>query len=229
MVTDQKSLPHSTDYNFDKIIITDSDDNNKLFGNVWINKGRYKAYELSPYDETLLLDVDYIVNSNLLLKTFDIMDDFICHDSVNYLMNVYGVQENLSEYSFPSLWATAVTFKKTHRVKQIFECLKMIQENYQHFSDIHKFESDTFRNDYALTLAWRLVNGHTYVKSDIIPWNLMHIGLKTYVYKNNDDFYDTEYTIVFDKWRQGKLKKEYIIIKDCDFHVINKELLADII
>lgn len=229
LITDQKSIPEQSTYKFDNIIFVDSDSNNKLFGNVWINKGRYRAYELSPYDETLLLDVDYVVNSNLLLKTFDLMDDFICHESVNYLMNVYGVKENLSEYSFPSLWATAVAFKKTKRVKQIFDCLKMVQENYQHYSDIHKFDSETFRNDYGLTLAWRIVNGHTYVKSDIIPWNLMHIGLKTAIYKNSKDFYDTEYTVIFDRWKQGKLKKEYIVVKDCDFHVINKELLGDIL
>ena len=43
-------------------------------GSVWYNCGRYLAYNLSPYDETLLLDTDYIVNSNKLLKTFSFSD-----------------------------------------------------------------------------------------------------------------------------------------------------------
>jgi hypothetical protein len=72
------------------------------------------------------------------------------------------------------------------------------------------------------------VNGHQPVKSDIIPWNLMHIGPKTYVYKNNTNPFCTEYTIVYDKWMRGKIKKEYITIKDMDFHVINKDIFLEL-
>ena len=46
-----------------------SDKSNTREQQVWINKGRYQAYELSPYEETLVLDVDYIINSDKLLKT----------------------------------------------------------------------------------------------------------------------------------------------------------------
>lgn len=229
LITDQNSLQASTGYKFDKVITVEADPNNHFQGRVWINKGRYQAYELSPYDETLLLDVDYVVNSDRLLKTFDIMDDFCCHENISYLMYNYGTKEYLSEKSLPTLWATVVTFKKTQRVKQIFESLKMIQNNYQHYAHIHRFDTDTYRNDYALTLAWRLVNGHSYVKSDIIPWNLMHIGLKTAVYKNNSDFFDTEYTVIYDKWMRGKIKKEYITVKDMDFHIINKDVFLEIL
>jgi hypothetical protein len=37
----------------------------------WKNSNRFKCYELSPYDETLVLDVDYIVNSSFLLNLFE--------------------------------------------------------------------------------------------------------------------------------------------------------------
>jgi hypothetical protein len=49
------------------------------------------------------------------------------------------------------------------------------------------------------------------------------------VLKNNNDFYDTEYTIIYDKWMRGKVKKEYITIKDTDFHVINKDVFLEIL
>jgi len=231
IVTDQQSFATSSGYEFDNVFTIDSDPNNTFNGRVWLNKGRYQAYQLSPYDETILLDVDYLINSDTLLKVFDIMDDFVCHESINFLMNEYNKKEHLdfsNDLTIPTLWATVVGFKKTKRVDNIFQCLKMVQENYQHYSNIHKFSCDTYRNDYGLTIAHRIVNGHSYVRSDIIPWNLTHIGPKTTVYKNNNDDFCAEYTVVYDKWMNSKIKKQYIIIKDMDFHVINKDLFMEL-
>ena len=231
IVTDKSSYATSTGYAFDNVYTIDSDPNNTFQGRVWLNKGRYRSYELSPYDETILLDVDYVINSDTLLKVFDVMDDFCCHESINFLMNEYNKKEHLdfsNDLTLPTLWATVVGFKKTKRVENIFKCLQMVQENYQHYANIHKFSCDTYRNDYGLTIAHRIVNGHSNVRSDILPWNLTHIGPKTFVYKNNDEAYCNDYTVVFDKWRQGKIKKEYIIVKDMDFHIINKDIFLEL-
>lgn len=229
LITDKKSVKKKNKI-FEKVIYIDSDSTNTFQGRVWLNKGRYRCFELTPYDETLLLDVDYVINSDRLLKIFDIMDDFCCHNQITFLMDEYNKQERFSnELSISSLWATVVAFKKTNRIKQIFECLKMVQENYEHYSNIHKFPLDTYRNDYGLTLSWLIVNGHLPVKSDIIPWNLIHIGPKAHVYKNNNDGFNTEYTVIFDRWMRGKIKKEYITIKDMDFHIINKDIFLEII
>lgn len=229
LITDKSSII-SLNHPFDKIITVESDPNNIFQGRIWLNKGRYQCFNLTPYDETLLLDVDYMINSNRLLQVFDVVDDFCCHEHVSFLMDSYNKIEKLNndDLSLSTLWATVVCFKKTNRVKQIFECLEMVQKNYEHYGQIHKFSTDTYRNDYALTLAWYIANGHSYNCSDIIPWNLMHIGLKTYVYKNNDTEFNTEYTVIYDKWLRGKIKKEYITIKDMDFHIINKDIFLEL-
>jgi hypothetical protein len=229
IVTDESSLASKTDYEFDKTVIIEPDRTNRRDWGIWINKGRYQAYELSPYDETLLLDVDYMVNSNKLLTCFELYDDFFCHDTTSFAMYPKAPQEVLSGYSFNTLWATAIVFKKTQRVKQIFESLEMVQKNFAHYSNIHHFIANTFRNDYGLTLALRLVNGHTLPKQDIIPWNLFHIGKNTTVYANSDDEFNTEYTILFDNWQRGKIRKEYITVKDMDFHVMNKDNFVELI
>ena len=75
VVTDESSVA-KTDYSFDNIVITTPDKNNKRDWGMWINKGRYQAFDFRPYDETLLLDTDYVVNSDKLLKTFDISKEF---------------------------------------------------------------------------------------------------------------------------------------------------------
>jgi len=228
VVTDEKSITDQT-YVFDKVITVSPDLNNIRDGAVWINKGRYQAYDYSPYDETLLLDTDYMVNSDKLLRVFDYYDDFCCHDTTSFLMQHGAAQEVLSAYSFKTLWATAVVFRKSQRAKQIFECLEMVQKNYDHYCNIHSFVGGVYRNDYALTLALRIANGHSDNKQDIIPWNLVHVGKNTSVFRNNDDEFNTEYTIVYDNWQRGKIRKEYITIKDMDFHVMNKEHFMDLI
>jgi hypothetical protein len=229
LVTDEESLVSSSGYKFDKVVTVKADKDNIRDGMPWINKGRYQAYELSPYDETLLLDVDYVVNSDRLIKCFDLYEDFCCHDNTAFYMHPKVSQELLSSYSYKTLWATAVVFKKTERAKQIFECLKMVQENYTHYANIHQFISNVYRNDYALTLALRIVNGHTVLPGDIIPWNLLHVGKNTSVYANTDDEFNTEYTVLFDNWQKGKIRKEYITIKDTDFHVMNKDIYVELI
>jgi hypothetical protein len=229
LITDRDSLPDVVSTVFDNVMLAEADKSNKRDWGMWINKGRYRAYALSPYDETILLDTDYMVNSDKLLKLFDMGTDFCCHDTTSFLMDPKAVQEVLSVYSYKTLWATVVMFKKTDRARQIFECLEMVQNNFNHYSMIHGFVAATFRNDYALTLATRIVNGHLNPKSDVIPWNLVHVGKNTSVYKNSDDEFNTEYTVMFDNWNRGKIRKEYAIIKDTDFHVMNKENFLELI
>ena len=229
MVTDSESLPVKQTYQFDNVIMATADKTNFRDWGMWINKGRYRAYELSPYDETILLDTDYMINSDKLLKTFELPTDFCCHDTTSFLMHPESAQEALSTYSFNTLWATVVMFRKTGRAKQIFECLEMIQNNFEHYATMHGFISATFRNDYGLSLATRIVNGHTVSKRDVIPWNLLHVGKNTTMYRNNDSELNTEYTVLFDNWSRGKVRKEYLTIKDTDFHVMTKENFMELI
>lgn len=229
LVTDEESVPANDDYVWDKIVKVTPDKNNFRDWGMWINKGRYMAYDLSPYDETILLDVDYVVNSDKLLTLFDIDTDFCCHNKTNFLMHPGIPQELLSAYSYETLWATVVMFRKSNRAEQIFQCLEMVQKNYEHYANIHNFIAPVYRNDYALTLALNIANGHGANPSDYIPWDLLHIGKNTQVYKTGEEEFDTEYTVMFDNWQKGKIRKEYINVKDIDFHIMNKDLYAEII
>ena len=222
IVTDKDSIPKQPTYTFDNTILVKPDRNNFRDWGVWVNKGRHQAFKLSPYDETLLLDVDYVVNSNKLLKVFEVYDDFCCHENTTFLMHPKVPQDLLSSYSYRTLWATVIAFKKTSRAKQVFDSMEMIQSKFEHYGYIHSFISGTFRNDYALTLALRIANGHNLLKTDIIPWNLMHVGKSTQVYAETNDVANTEYVVTYDNWQRGKIRKEYMIVKDLDFHLLNK-------
>lgn len=229
IVTDKLSIPEAQAYEFDNVVITDPDRNNKRDWGLWFNKGRYRAYELSPYDDTLLLDADYMINSKALLQTFIMPTDICCHNKSSFLLYPKAPQEMLSVYSFNTLWATVVRFQKTIRSKLVFESLEMIQNNFDHYATIHGFVSSTFRNDYALTIAMRLVNGHFHPKETIIPWSLTHIGKTGKIYRDTDDEFNTKYTFIDSVWQKGRIKNEYIKIQDFDFHVMNKENFMELI
>lgn len=223
LITNEKSNIGA--HPFDNIIITDSNETNSRDWGIWINKDRYKAYEFSPYDETILLDTDYLVNSRTLLKLFDLPTEFCFHNRTSFLLQPNAIQEIISPYSFNTAWATVIKFKKTNKAKQIFDCMAMIQNNYDHYANIHGFISIPYRNDYALTLATKIVNGHLDDKANIIPWNLVHVAKEQRVYRIND----TSYMLMHEVTHREKTRSEYIIIKDTDFHMLNKDNFMELI
>lgn len=217
IVTDSESIPNTLDYQFDNTILADKQTGNMKGNTQWNNKGRYRAYELTPYTETLILDTDYLVNSDMLLKPFELYDDFMCHRDTSFLMIKDPMQEMVSPSSFQSVWATVVYFKKTDRTKQIFECLQMVQDNYSHYVNLYNIPSIMFRNDYALTIALRIVNGHRENMNDYIPWPLLHLSNEVHAYRDND----TQYTLIKDK--------KYLVISDTDFHLLNKNNFMELV
>lgn len=215
VVTDHSTDLSNYDYQFDNVIVVESDQSNTKNKEIWINKGRYQAYDLSPYDETLLIDVDYVINSNQLNKLFDVYEDFMCPKKIRYLLYEQSYKECMSEKSYEILWATIIAFKKTPRTKHIFDCMRMVQENYEHYVQVHDILGYTFRNDFALTIALRIVNGQTESLSDYMPWDLLHVSKDIILHRRSDTSYLAIETI--------PEKKKYCVVNDTDFHCLNKE------
>lgn len=222
LVTDVSSLPSVPDEIFDLVtVVSPQPDNFKGSNSVWINKGRYRAYELTPYNETIVLDTDYIVNSDQLNTIFDIYDDFMCAKYASYMMFNDVPKDVVSKSSFDCAWATVMAFKKSKKAEQIFDCIKMVQENYIHYSNLYAFVPMPYRNDYALAIALHIVNGGIEDTSNYIPWQLVHVNERAKVYKTD---LMNEFVIT----RQNK-RTEYIKVKDFDFHMLDKENFLEII
>ena len=80
----------------------------------WKNFTRDKIYNLTPYDKTLVLDSDYIINSTVLKPAFDNDYDFQIYQ---HSMDLSGWRpteefERVSQWSIPFYWATAFVFQK---------------------------------------------------------------------------------------------------------------------
>lgn len=214
VITDRSSV--TCEHNFDHVIFREPDRSNTRKKGVWINKGRYEVYDLTPYTDTLVLDTDYLVNSDKLLKLFDMPQDFLCHRRCRFMMEKFPA-ERISPSSFETLWATVLRFRKTTRTKEIFNMIEMVQKNYEHYGELHQFSVDVYRNDYALTLALHTVNGHVENSEDYIPWDLIHAGISVHVRR----IADTEYCLEYKPNETDR--PHYLIIRDQDFHMLHKD------
>jgi len=181
----------------------------------WKNSGRSRAYELSPYDETILLDADYVVNSDQLLRLFDIQQDFLCHRVSNSITgtNWSNRLESFGEYKFPMWWATVVYFRKTERARAIFDAMAMVEANYTHYANLYNFKHRPFRNDYALSIAIGIASGHILNTEFDIPWTLQAVPPEVTVKQHEKGY----------KFVYGN---KHLLVDNQDFHAMGKKHLS---
>ena len=159
---------------FDKVIQVDNSLQNYKPGQsnyVWRNGDRYRAYELSPYDETILIDSDYLILDDSILKLFEQDFDYriMTHNQTpdntwNETMGIFGLQYQ---------WATVVLFKKTEKSEMLFGLVGRIQRNYRYYVNLYHIGRSNFRNDYAFTIANNILNGYDQGMSDGISWKML--------------------------------------------------------
>jgi hypothetical protein len=176
LVTDSKQYLMDTFPNdiavFDKIIdSTDSTTQTKRFYNgtsefkkhVWKNSNRVDCYAVTPYDQTLVIDSDFIINSSFLSYVWDQPNEFLIYDQHNDLAMWRDTSEfeYVSEQSIPFYWATVFFFKKSKLNESFFTLIKHIKENWIYFVKLYQLNSTKFRNDIAFSIAIHMMNGFT--------------------------------------------------------------------
>jgi hypothetical protein len=139
----------------------------------WKNFGRNLAYELSPYDETLVIDVDYVVLDSSLLKIFDLPWDYLLQHHAQSLNNE-PVPSVMGVHSLPYVWATVFAFRKTPQAQMFFDLVRRIQANYHYYRELFNVESRSYRNDYAFAMANIIINGFT-LNSNSMPGAMLNI------------------------------------------------------
>lgn len=125
------------------------------------NVDRCDAYNISPYDETLLIDADYLILSDSLNS---------CWGHNNELMMNWSYQDIMSERDDPTLkrlsptgitmyWATVVYFRKTDFAEQFFKTVEHVRDNREYYQDVYKWPGSLYRNDYSFSVAAHMLGG----------------------------------------------------------------------
>lgn len=144
----------------------------------WNNLDRYMAYQLSPYDQTLLLDSDYLVLDKNLLKLFDVVNDYIIPFNNINIDNLTMPKDTMGTHSLPFLWATIVAFNKTDKTEKLFDLVRRVQKNYRYYTKLYNIKNTNYRNDYAFAIADNIINGYTQDCRHYLPWTMLTVSNK---------------------------------------------------
>ena len=189
----------------------------------WHNASRVDAYTLTPWDQTLVLDADYVVASNSLKQLLLAPQDFMCHNwawDLTMTNNFSGLN-TFGEHNMPMWWATVMMFRKSNTAQYIFDSMHMVRENWQHYRDLYHIQNKTYRNDFALSIALGIVSGHTQ-HVDNIFWPLASV-LPEY----RLEYIDSDHYMVTYQDQQGNWKT--MSWTGMDFHAMGKHHLGAIV
>ena len=214
---------------FDRVIMNSrrNDSSSRNFADAglitWHNTNRMDAYNISPWEQTLLLDADYVVASNNLEKILDSDQDLLTHRSAYDVtsqndfsgLNYFGV------YRMPMWWATVIMFRKSQHARLIFESMSMIRDHWKHYVNIYRTGNSVYRNDHSLTIALGIVDGHT-LDHTMIPWSLASVLPEHELTQIEQDCYRVDFV-------DNENRRRWVEIKNQDFHAMGKKHLGDIV
>ena len=128
----------------------------------WRNHNRSDCYEMSPFDETIVLDVDYITCNDVLLNCFKIDEEFLIYknptDIVSTVRNIDSF-DRISDRSIDMWWATGFYFKKSSFMKMYFDLVIHIKENWTYYRLIYQIPNVNYRNDFSFSIAIHILRG----------------------------------------------------------------------
>ena len=189
------------------VTIENANNNTKL-GLPWHNLERCQAFDHSPYDRTIVIDVDYLCFSDKLKRLCDSRHDFLIHDRAHDVSHRQSLTyERMS--MLPLVWATVLIFSKIERVRRIFDAVKLVKQHYHHYCNLYRIDYRNFRNDYAFAIALNQVNGyHGY---DVVPDSIATLPNDCQILSRDDHGISYRYLDNVNN------------IKNQDVHVLNKE------
>lgn len=185
------------------------------------NCNHWEAFYLSPYDETLFIDADYLIMSKALENCWDNDSDIMINSKIfdlGYTKEPYS--RSIDEFGIKMYWATVIYFRKTEYAKFIFDTVRHIQENYEYYKHLYYFSNGMFRNDHAFSIAIHMMNGFTTNNTSVteLPITGLLMSWDTHdIYKVNGV---NDITLYAEKEEKGK----YLLVrlKNQDVHIMNK-------
>jgi hypothetical protein len=215
---------------FDQIIIVDrpiTDNIRRLNDGIesktvpFINANRSSAWDLTPYDRTLLIDSDYLIFSNTLSEFWNYDSSFMISSAMDDLCgDRIGVLDSwVSDEGIPLYWATTIMFTKNQESKLYFDLVKSIKQNYQIYAEIYRFDSRIYRNDIAFSIAKHIIEGFVTLKAQNLP-PILTAQDKDLI----ASVQDSGLTMLL----QDKLSDKIILgkLSNRDIHVMNKQAIV---
>ena len=179
MVWLKESQPkHIIDSCFDHIVLTDDDMKKNMrthndspwtaFHAQFNNSNKHKVFEYSPFDKTILLDIDYILKTDFLNMAFNYEGVAMYSNAINLRNDKpHLFEQYLYDVGIPMWWSTVVYFDRSDESKIFFDSWEHVADNYEFYQYLYNFPGKLFRTDYCTSIAIHIMNG-------MIPGNVVH-------------------------------------------------------
>ena len=119
----------------------------------FFNEDRYNSYSVSPFDRTLVIDVDYFLMSDRLNSVWDLSGFKVSHDAVNLAGNSITVTHG----DLRQVWATILYFDRSEISRTLFELAGHVYMNWDFYAPFYSVPLQPRRNDFAFAIAVRLL------------------------------------------------------------------------
>lgn len=160
------------DLAFDEVVLVDSgsrENKRTHYDSPWHkftsdfrNGNKHNVIKYTPYDQTLLLDVDYIVQNNSLDYVFGSGQGVALFHRAESLTGLAPPmsQQYLSAGGIPMLWSTAIYFdRNTDLAQMFFDTWAHVADNYEFYHFLYGFPDHMYRTDYCVSIAAHILNG----------------------------------------------------------------------
>jgi hypothetical protein len=189
----------------------------------FVNLNRTDAFSLSPYDQTLLIDSDYLIFTDNLNKFWEYSETVLLGQSINDIIGTdrLGYHDRyVSDTGVHLYWATTVMFTKNEYSENFFSLLSYVKENYQYYSDLFRFYTRNYRNDIAFSVTQHIMDGFETKSSIHLPpvFSTLDRDILETV-KDNGNLVFLINMIMNEKYIAAS-------VKDVDIHVMNKSSIT---
>lgn len=191
----------------------------------WHNRTRPNAYRDSPYDETILVDVDFIFQDSNLDSLWGSNTPIMMNRKVIPIINSthakkskFPEEEMVGKFTIPLFWATLVYFNRSNFSKSFYNIVNHIHDNYEYYQKIYDFDRTMYRNDFSFSIALHMMNGF------VIPGSEFEIPFKFILATTMDQAYrvDKNSTKFIVHTRDWKSLWHMVNIKGISYHCMNK-------
>lgn len=236
LVTDNASAdehPELIKQYFDRTIISDNfqPENIRLFKDTanspeyasFKNMGRSEVYELSPYEETLVIDCDYFIMSDTLDQVWGSENDFMINYRYRDIAGRHGGNVSyIDDFTIPMCWATVFFFRKSEFAENLFNLIAHIKYNYKYYYALYNCPGNLFRNDFAFAIALHMLNGNVSFKAPSLPIDYLNNSFDL-----DDIFRVNSANDVIMYCAKAETIEEHLLSRftNTDLHIMNKRAI----
>lgn len=125
------------------------------------NSNKHEIFELTPFEQTILIDTDYFIMNDFYDNVFETDHPIGMHKYAHYMEHQppYLNEQQLNEAGIHHWWSTVVYFDQSYESKLLFDMWAHVKDNWDYYHLLYQFPPGLFRTDFCVSIAAHMMNG----------------------------------------------------------------------